>query len=354
MRSRFLRPLAALPILLLAEAALPHFGLTQSAFTQSALAQSAPVLRLPGAGAVAGVVETRLRDGFDQRIRFEGGDGRNHAEVALRNETGDLLLAFPPRLAKPSQFGIEGEIAVRFPGQPLRVVAPRRNGYGPFGLALGSDCLYAWQWFERASTAQRVASRSGLFDGSVAPTAGRRALSLRIRLCRTAQASLDDLVAAVERMTISLPGEPGARPTPARPRPATVRREKPAPAKRQTARPAPSEPPAEAAPRPAPIPPAQPQAAPTLRPPPPTPSDNAGRRYLAPTTPQGTAPPTDPSVANPPPGGTQRYITDVPKPAEGTGGGLMPSPAPGRATGESLSRDLPAEAYRPAPNRDRP
>ncbi|AWI88141.1 hypothetical protein C0214_07590 [Methylobacterium sp. DM1] len=342
MRSRLLRPFAAAALLL-----------TGPAMIQSASAQSAPVLRLPGAGPVAGVVETRLRDGFDQRIRFEGGDGRNHAEVALRNETGDLLLAFPPRLAKPSQFGIEGEIAVRFPGQPLRVVAPRRNGYGPVGLALGTDCLYAWQWFERASAAQRVASRGGLFDGSVAPTAGRRALSLRIRLCRTAQASLDDLVAAVERMTISLPGEPGAR-TVARPRPAIVRREKPAPVKRQAARPAPSEAPPDAAPKPAPVPPAQPQAAPPLRPPAPTPPDSGGRRYLAPTTPQGAAPATEPPAANPPPGGAQRYITDVPKPAEGAGGGLMPSPAPGRTTGESLSRDLPAEAYRPAPGRTGP
>ena len=337
MRSRLLGLLAAVPTLLLAG---------------PALAQTAPVLRLPGAGTVAGVVETRVRDGFDQRIRFEGGDGRNHAEIALRNETGDLLLAFPPRLAKPSQFGIDGEIAVRFPGQVLRVVAPRRNGYGPVGLALGSDCLYAWQWFERASAAQRAASRGGLFDASVSPTTGRRALSLRIRLCRTAQASLDDLVAAVERMTISLPGEPGARSAQSRSRPSAVRRERPAPVKRQATRPAPSAPPAEAAPKPAPA--APPQAAPPLRPPTPTPPESGGRRYLAPTTPQGAAPASEPPVANPAPGGAQRYITDMPKPAEGAGGGLMPSPAPGRSTGESLSRDLPAEAYRPAPSRDGP
>lgn len=342
MSARLLRPLAAVAGLLLADAASG----------QSAFAQTVPVLRLPGAGPVAGVVETRLRDGFDQRIRFEGGDGRNHAEVALRNETGDLLLAFPPRLAKPSQFGIEGEIAVRFPGQVLRIVAPRRNGYGPVGLALGSDCLYAWQWFERASATQRVASRGGLFDGSVAPTAGRRALSLRVRLCRTAQASLDDLVAAVERMTISLPGEAGARSTPARPRPPAARRERPAPVKKQAARPAPGDGPAQAAPKPAPEPAPQPQAAPPLRPP--TPSDPGGRRYLAPTTPQGSAPASEPSSASPGPGGAQRYITDLPKPAETPGRDLMPSPAPGRSTGESLSRDLPTEAYRPAPGRDGP
>ncbi|PXW53695.1 cellulose biosynthesis protein BcsN [Methylobacterium sp. B4] len=317
-----------------------------------ALAQSAPALRLPGAGPVAGVVETRLRDGFDQRIRFEGGDGRNHAEVALRNETGDLLLAFPPRLAKPSQFGIESEMAVRFPGQVMRAVAPRRNGYGPVGMALSAECLYAWQWFERPSAAQRVASRGGLLD-TLAPTSGRRALSLRIRLCRTAQASLDDLVAAVERMTIALPGEPGAagRPGRAGPRPALVRRPPPTRA-RQAARPAPQEPPPAATPQSAPTPPPQ-QAAPPARPQVPAPPDSAGRRYIAPPTPEGT-PPASPPEAGAAAGGAQRFITGVPKSGEASGRDLMPSPAPGRSTGESLSRDLPPEAYRPAPDRRGP
>ncbi|WP_287031569.1 cellulose biosynthesis protein BcsN, partial [Methylobacterium sp. CG08_land_8_20_14_0_20_71_15] len=181
-----------------------------------AQAQTAPALRLPGAGTVAGVVETRLRDGFDQRIRYAGGDGRNHAEIALRNETGDLLLAFPPRLSKPSQFGIEGEIAVRFPGQAMRVLtSPRRNAYGPVGIALSADCLYAWQWFERPAAGTRVAA-GGLFGPLPQSASGRRALSLRIRLCRTAEASLDTLVAAVEGLTIVLPeggfAAPAARP----------------------------------------------------------------------------------------------------------------------------------------------
>ncbi|MET7244713.1 cellulose biosynthesis protein BcsN, partial [Methylobacterium sp. EM32] len=186
-------------------------------------AQPAPALRLPGAGRVAAVIETRQRDGFDQRIRYEGGDGRNHAEIALRNETGDLLLAFPPRLAKPSEFGIAGEIAVRFPGEPMRIQAvPPRNAYGPIGLALGADCLYAWQWFERPRRDAQVASRDGIF-GTTDTSAPRRALSLRIRLCRTAQASLDDLVAAIRHLTIALPGD-GAVRAPAAPRPTPRRR----------------------------------------------------------------------------------------------------------------------------------
>ncbi|KAB1073999.1 cellulose biosynthesis protein BcsN [Methylobacterium planeticum] len=327
-------------------------GLGLLAAAGSARAQATPALRLPGAGAVTGIVETRVRDGFDQRIRYEGGDGRNHAEIALRNETGDLLLAFPPRLAKPSQFGIDGEIAVRFPGQVMRVLpVPRRNAYGPIGIALGPDCLYAWQWFERPRAGPRPSGSSSLFGPLAESPAGRRALSLRIRLCRTARASLDDLIGAVERMVIALPagnGLVGSAPPPARAVP-TLRRRPPAP---QAARSAPAEPERASEPRSAPPPPSPPPRA--LVPPPsePSPTD-AGRRYLAPATPEAApAPP----VASPqsPGGGAQRYITDGLKPADAPGTTMTPSPAPGRGTGESLSRDLPSEAYQPPPKRDGP
>ncbi|SFV17229.1 hypothetical protein SAMN02799631_06668 [Methylobacterium sp. 174MFSha1.1] len=326
-------------------------------------AQTVPALRLPGAGRVAAVIETRHRDGFDQRIRFEGGDGRNHAEIALRNETGDLLLAFPPRLAKPSEFGIAGEIAVRFPGEPMRIQAvPPRNAYGPVGLALGADCLYAWQWFERPRRDAQVASREGIpasrdgIFGTTDPSAPRRALSLRIRLCRTAQASLDDLVAAIRHLTIALPGD-GAVRAPAAARPVPRRRvAKPAPrpapagAPEQEARPAP--------PPERPRPPPQPQAEPA--PPRPTvpvpPPAEGGRRYLAPRAPESRTPearpletPAAPEAA--PRSGSQRYITDGPQPAEPPGVTPTPSPAPGRGAGETLSRDLPPEAYRPPPDR---
>ncbi|GJD61665.1 cellulose biosynthesis protein BcsN [Methylobacterium frigidaeris] len=323
----------------------------------SALAQSAPALRLPGAGRVAAVIETRHRDGFDQRIRYEGGDGRNHAEIGLRNETGDLLLAFPPRLAKPSEFGIAGEIAVRFPGETMRVLAtPRRNAYGPVGMALGADCLYAWQWFERPRRGAQLASRDEVF-GTSGPSAPRRALSLRIRLCRTAQASLDDLVAAVQRMTIALPSD-GVVQAPAAPRPVVPRRRPPKPAPR----PAPAEPAPESEARPAPPPPerprsqpqgTQPQAEPapsrpTVPVPPPA---ESGRRYLAPRAPEPRPPETPPAPEAAPRSGSQRYITDGPQPAEPPGATPTPSPAPGRGAGETLSRDLPPEAYRPPPER---
>ncbi|NGM34374.1 cellulose biosynthesis protein BcsN [Methylobacterium sp. DB0501] len=318
---------------------------------------------MPGAGRVAAVIETRQRDGFDQRIAYEGGDGRNHAEIALRTETGDLLLAFPPRLAKPSEFGIAGEIAVRFPGEAMRVVAPRRNAYGPVGMALGVDCLYAWQWFERPRPGAQGQSRDGLL-GLADPSALRRALSLRIRLCRTAQASLDQLVAAVERLTIALPADGIARPVPA-PRPPPRRRPpRPAPEARKAPPPdrtSPERPPQE---RPAPdrtSPERPPQAEPApTRPTVPVPPAEGGRRYLAPRAPDSRAPDTRPAEPPPAPeaaprGGSQRYITDGPQPAEPPGATPTPSPAPnavpGRGTGETLSRDLPPEAYRPPPER---
>ncbi|WP_336489730.1 cellulose biosynthesis protein BcsN [Methylobacterium nigriterrae] len=321
----------------------------------AARAQTVPVVRLPGAGTVTSVAETRVRDGFDQRIRFAGGDGRNGAEVGLRNETGDLLLAFPPRLAKPNQLGIEGELAARFPGQVMRVVAsPRRNAYGPIGLALGADCLYAWQWFERSSAGgSRGDGRPGLFGPLSVPMAGRRALSLRIRLCRTESASLADLVQAVERMVIALPTgsaiaareETRLPPTtlPERPRlrlPPAPRQAAP-PVRRSVERPRP--PVERAVPPPAAPPPAAPAPGTT----------DAGRRYIVPPAPetgQQAAPPS-PTV---PPAGPQRFITDGLKPPEPQPGtNLTPSPAPGRGTGESLSPDLPSEAYRP-PKRNGP
>jgi Cellulose biosynthesis protein BcsN len=291
-------------------------------------AQPVPVLSLPGAGPLTAVIETRERDGFDQRLRYAGGDGRNHAEIALRMETADLLLAFPPRLAKPSAFGISGEIAVRFPGQVMTVRPPLRNAYGPVGIALGADCLYAWQWIEgRRSDIAAGDQTPSLFQAE--PFARRRAISLRIRLCRTAEASLGDLVRAVEGLRIALPGTrppPAAarvRPHRAAPKAVARRPSKPAAPQAQKARTAPP----ETAPSPPPAP-----VAPPIAPPPAGAPDQ--KRYIVPPTPQAPAP-------LPPEAGSQRSITD------GGGTGIAPKPAPGQAPGETFFRDLPPEAYRP-------
>lgn len=293
-------------------------------------AQTVPVLSMPGAGALTAVIETRERDGFDQRLRYAGGDGRNHAEIALRQETADLLLAFPPRLAKPSAFGISGEIAVRFPGQAMTVRPPLRNAYGPVGIALGADCLYAWQWIEGGRSDVAGAQPPALFQ---AQPLARRAISLRIRLCRTAEASLGDLMRAVEGLRITLPGT--------RPPPAVVRgrppRTTPKTAARRPSRPAAAE--AQKAKNPPPQTPVverpQTPVAPPVAPPPSAPSVATDqKRYIVTPTPQAPAPVL-------PEPGSQRYIT------EGSGSGTAPKPAPGQAPGETFFRDLPPEAYRP-------
>ena len=81
-------------------------------------AQTAPVLSMPGAGALTAVIETRERDGFDQRLRYAGGDGRNHAEIALRQETADLLpndqVETRPLPARPMRgFGVMEPLTAR-------------------------------------------------------------------------------------------------------------------------------------------------------------------------------------------------------------------------------------------------
>ncbi|MGU3464400.1 cellulose biosynthesis protein BcsN [Methylobacterium sp. C33D] len=303
----------------------------------AAQAQTVPVLSLPGAGALTAVIETRERDGFDQRLRYAGGDGRNHAEIALRRETADLLLAFPPRLAKPSEAGIAGEIAVRFPGQAMTVRPPVRNAYGPVGIALGADCLYAWQWIA-GGRGGGGGQPPALFQ---AEPLARRAISLRIRLCRTAEASLGDLVRAVEGLRIALPG---TRPPPALVR-VPPRRAAPRTVVRRPSRPAAAEarkdetpPPRTPAASPPPVavtPPATPPVAQPVAPPPSAASAAPDqKRYIVAPTPQAPAP-------VPPESGGQRYIT------EGSGSGIAPKPAPGQAPGETFFRDLPPEAYRP-------
>jgi len=309
------------------------------------IVQAAPVLRLPGAGQVVATNDTLVRDGFDQRIQFGGGAGSNAANLALRTQTADLVLAFPANLARPNRAGIDAEIAALFPGQILRVLPiPRRNAYGPVGMAVGADCLYAWQWIDLTPAMMQASGRPRLF-GALSRPEPIGAVSLRIRLCRTEQASLPDLIAAVENMRLDLVARPRGDVglAPAVTEPTRIRRRAPRPmAASVPARRAPTAPPRADEARPAPV---TPKAGATPA--------SAGSRFIAPPPPSGVvatpaARPAPGPASSPAPGG--RYITDVIQPPDAPVRGV-PTPAPNPAGppsgGEAVSSDLPTQAYRP-------
>ncbi|MHC2000155.1 cellulose biosynthesis protein BcsN [Methylobacterium sp. CM6241] len=304
--------------------------------TRAALAQS--VVEIPGAGRVSDVAQTAFRDGFAQRVTFAGGP-RNYAEISVRNGAdaggrfGSALI-----MAKPTRLGIAAELLARFPGEGMRVsTVPKRNAYGPVGLAVGSNCLYAWQWIDLAPRSGGRSAPDSLFGGST-----ERAASLRVSLCRTATATLADLVSGVERMNLSLgAGREGGRPhvsTRAAPKP---RRE--APSARA------SKEPAKAA--------AQPPGAmerPSAR----NQKADDGRRAPVPVVERAS-----PTIPSPPAAGTAvplpagpatgapRYITDPTPTLAPTAPVAAPKPAAPTSveTEDRLSPDLPIRAYRPPP-----
>jgi hypothetical protein len=290
-------------------------------------------LTLPGAGPVADVAQTPFRDGFAQRITFRG-DPRGVAEVSVRNGGTGGGFGSALALAKPSRAGIAAELRARFPGESMRIVTEaRRNAYGPVGLALGNDCLYAWQWIDLGAGRQ-VTERDGRRGSG--PTLfgdGGSAASIRIKLCRTATATLSDLARAVEGMRFS--AAPGDAPL-AQDASAARARVRQAPPPRRA-------PPASAAAK-----------APERAAPPPGAMERPreAQRNLVPGP--GAPPPRSVAPAPPVPavsGSVQspRYITDA-APGAGSPVIAVPKPAPNRAEVEELlSRELPARAYRPPP-----
>ncbi|KQT84541.1 hypothetical protein ASG51_00065 [Methylobacterium sp. Leaf465] len=299
-------------------------------------------LELPGAGPVSDVAQNSFRDGFSQRITFRD-DPRGLAEVSVRSGEGGSGPALA--MAKPSRTGIAAELRARFPGETMRVVTQaHRNAHGPVGLALGIDCLYAWQWIDLGGDAARRRP-SSLFGSDP----GAPAASVRIKLCRTVTATLADLTRAVESMRLS--ANPADAP---RLQPETLAR-RPAPARRREAVTRSTGTPRETAPG----------SATALRPPGPMErpgsekrpeastrrmaSEQSGetQRYLVPGP--SAAAPAVPVPVPPGEGQAPRYITDA-APAEGAAAIMVPRPAPNRAEVEDLmARELPARALRPPP-----
>ncbi len=265
---------------------------------------------------------------FDQRLRYAGGDGRNHAEIALRQETADLLLAFPPRLAKPARSGSRGDCRpVSGTGDDVR--PPLRNAYGPVGIALGADCLYAGNGLRAAAATLPARShprcsrrsrwrvvRSPCGSGCAAPPRRASATS-----CAPWRASGSPCQALAPRPLSCAGGRLGPRPRrpPARP-------SRPADAEAQKAKNPPPQTPVVERP--------QTPVAPPVAPPPSAPSvADDQKRYIVTPTPQAPAP------VLPEPGSqrTSRKGAVADRAQAGSGSG----------TGETFFRDLPPEAYRP-------
>lgn len=170
---------------------------SQPAASAPAPGHASAVAMLPsGAGAIAQVRERAYQNGFGQEIAFrDGGKGLNRVEITVAAQAGSAG-PNPAPMAKPSEAGVKAEIAARFPGVPMQVVAqPRANAYGPYGLAVGRPsgavrCLYAWQWIDNLRSAPGAAGAG-------------QAASVRVRLCRS-DATLDQLASHVDQLAIDL------------------------------------------------------------------------------------------------------------------------------------------------------
>lgn len=316
-------------------------GQTPAAYASSpasrAGAPSGAAVLAPEAGAVERVGERRIRGGIVQEIALaaDGAAGRgNRIDVTLMTGEAGSLDDEPSGPAKPSEAGIRAELKARFPGTAMQVVGqPRRNAYGPFGLAVGraeggARCLYAWQWI-------------GSLSGSAA---ARDPVSLRVRLCRS-DLTLDQLAALVEGIRLEPRDASGgggggglealvAR-QPSVPRPRAGHAGPARTAERRPWRPPVAEPAG------------QPRTAPVF-------ADRGagdavgadGRRYLATpaSVPSRQAAAFGPAVAGPsrPAGAAPRGFYDR-SPARSAEAGPVTQPAPSRAA--VLDPSLPAQAY---------
>ncbi len=165
----------------------------------------------PG-GVVANVREKNYSNGLNQQAVLAGevsGLGENRLEISV--QTAAAVGPGSLNLSPPSEAGVKREILARYPKVPMRIVTqPRQNALGVFGLAIGrapsgARCVFAWQWVDdihRGANSDSGFSILGKrFGGST--TAGAPA-SIRVHLCRK-DATVDDLAATVEGMTLAAP-----------------------------------------------------------------------------------------------------------------------------------------------------
>ena len=169
----------------------------------------------PG-GLVVNVREKTYPNGVMQQAILEGGAaagmGENHLEISVQTGPGAGgagMLA----ISRPSQDGIRREIIARYPKVEMRIVTqPRQNALGVFGLAIGrasggARCIFAWQWVDDIRRGG-AAGNSGIsilgarFGGGASE--GGVPASIRVHMCRK-DATVDDLAATVEGLTLAAP-----------------------------------------------------------------------------------------------------------------------------------------------------
>ena len=166
--------------------------------------KTAAVKLPPGAGHFTGMVERTDGNIHRQEILLTGsvvGLPVNRAEIVAVRSGGADADALGASL-KPSDPGIHAELAARFPRTVMRVIAePRRNSYGPIGLAVGLApkgvrCIYAWQWLDAVQAAESGQPVRALFRSR--PTLSA---SIRISICR-AHKTADELASYVEQLQL--------------------------------------------------------------------------------------------------------------------------------------------------------
>jgi hypothetical protein len=176
----------------------------------------------PG-GLVTSVREKTFANGVRQQAVLEGGGGLGENQLEISVQTPNAISGGETlSIGRPSQDGIRREIIARYPKLEMRIVTqPRQNALGVFGLAIGRSsggvrCVFAWQWVDDlrggagSGGVSLMGAKFGGGSGEATPA------SIRVHLCRK-DATVDDLAATVEGLTLAAPAvvdralDPGRR-----------------------------------------------------------------------------------------------------------------------------------------------
>ena len=185
---------------------------TKPAARTRLVATDSALVRLPeGAGSAKKVRETRHPNGYSQTIALDSDANIAESHVDLAIQTGRTVASNDKApVWKPGEGGIRDELNRQFPHMRMQVVANEtyENQYGRFGVAIGRAgsalrCVYAWQYVDNARSAFDNGQKIVLEGAQTAPA------TLRVKLCRN-DATVDELVAYVKKMQISVPENYGS------------------------------------------------------------------------------------------------------------------------------------------------